>query len=94
MYRNGQIDVMTLYLIVGIGFGVLFAVPVILCAVFVRERVDVPEKKQKLLRMGVYFSLLLVSRERSLLPGLCSRMPLMPGNYCIPSVRAVAAVPL
>ena len=48
MYRNGQIDVMTLYLIVGIGFGVLFAVPVILCAVFVRERVDVPEKKQKL----------------------------------------------
>ena len=48
MYRNGKIDVMTLYLIIGIGFGVLFAVPVILCAVFVRERVDVPEKKQKL----------------------------------------------
>lgn len=47
MYRNGQIDVMTLYLIIGVGFGILFAVPVILCAIFVRERVDIPEKKQK-----------------------------------------------
>lgn len=47
MYRNGQIDVMTLYLIIGVGFGILFAVPVILCALFVRERVDIPEKKQK-----------------------------------------------
>ena len=48
MYRNGQIDLMTLYLVIGIGFGLLFAVPVILCAIFVRERVEIPEKKQKI----------------------------------------------
>ena len=47
MYRGGKIDLMTLYLIIGVGFGILFAVPVILCAVFVRERVEVPEKTQK-----------------------------------------------
>ena len=48
MYRDGKIELMTLYLIIGIGFGILFAVPVILCAVFVRERVEVPERKQRL----------------------------------------------
>lgn len=48
MYRNGKIELMTLYLIIGVGFGCLFAVPVILCAIFVRERVEVPEKKQKI----------------------------------------------
>lgn len=47
MYRDGKIELMTLYLIIGIGFGILFAVPVILCAVFVRERVEVPERKQR-----------------------------------------------
>lgn len=47
LYRNGQIDLMTLYLIVGVGFGILFAVPVILCAIFVRERVDIPEAKSR-----------------------------------------------
>ena len=47
MYRDGKIDIMTLYLIIGVGFGILFAVPVILCAVFVRERVEVPKKKEK-----------------------------------------------
>ena len=46
-YKNGKIDATTLYLVVGVGFGVLFALPVILCAVFVRERVDVPEDKRK-----------------------------------------------
>ena len=48
MYRNGQIDVWTLYLVIGAGFGMLFAIPVILCAVFVRERVDVPETASKI----------------------------------------------
>lgn len=47
MYRGGSIDLMTLYLIVGVGFGLLFAVPVILCALNVRERVEVPNEKQK-----------------------------------------------
>ena len=47
MYRDGSIDLMTLYLIIGVGFGLFFAIPVILCAVFVRERVEVPEKKEK-----------------------------------------------
>ena len=47
MYRGGKITLMTLYLIIGVGFGILFAIPVILCAVFVRERVEVPEQTQK-----------------------------------------------
>lgn len=42
-YNDEKINAMTLYLIIGIGFGVLFALPVILCAIFVRERVDAPE---------------------------------------------------
>ena len=46
-YTNGKIDISTLYLVVGVGFGVMFALPVILCAIFVRERVDVPENKRK-----------------------------------------------
>ena len=47
MYRGGSISLMTLYLIVGVGFGVMFAIPVILCALFVRERVEVSETKNK-----------------------------------------------
>ena len=43
----GNIDGKTLYLIIGIGFGILFALPVILCAIFVRERVEVPDNKRK-----------------------------------------------
>ena len=46
-YTGGRINVTTLYLIVGVGFGVLFALPVILCAIFVEERVDLPESKRK-----------------------------------------------
>ena len=46
-YKGGKIDVMTLYLIIGVGFGVLFALPVILCAIFVRERVEYPDRKVK-----------------------------------------------
>lgn len=45
-YNSGKIDVTVLYLVVGVGFGVLFALPVILCAIFVEERVDVPEDKR------------------------------------------------
>ena len=46
MYRNGQIGLGTLYGIVGVGFGIVFAVPVILCALLVQERVEVPETKR------------------------------------------------
>ena len=45
-YNSGKIDITTLYLIVGVGFGILFALPVILCAIFVEERVDVPDEKR------------------------------------------------
>ena len=47
MYQGGKIDLTTLYLIVGVGFGLLFAVPVILCALFVQERVEVPNAKRQ-----------------------------------------------
>ena len=46
-FNNDKIDAMTFYLIVGIGFGVLFAIPVILCAIFVEERVEPTESKRK-----------------------------------------------
>lgn len=46
-YKGGGIDLTTFYLIVGIGFGILFALPVVLCAVFVKERVEYPEEKRK-----------------------------------------------
>lgn len=46
-YSAGKIDATAFYLIVGIGFGVMFAVPVVLCAVFVRERVEVREEKKR-----------------------------------------------
>ena len=47
-YNGGKIDVTTLYLIIGVGFGILFALPVVLCAIFVRERVDLPTEKRRL----------------------------------------------
>ena len=46
-YRGGKIDITTLYLVVGVGFGLLFALPVILCALFTRERVEIPNEKKK-----------------------------------------------
>ena len=46
-YNSSKIDITTFYLIVGIGFGILFALPVVLCAIFVEERVEVPEEKKK-----------------------------------------------
>ena len=47
MYKDNKITATVLYLIIGIGFGILFALPVILCSLFVEERVEVPEKKSK-----------------------------------------------
>ena len=47
MYDKGTISVTTLYLIIGVGFGIFFALPVILCAVFVKERVEMPKEKAR-----------------------------------------------
>lgn len=47
MLDKGQITPIEFYLIIGIGFGIFFAAPVILCAIFVRERVAIPEEKTK-----------------------------------------------
>ena len=46
-YKDGKIDITIFYLIVGIGFGILFALPVILCALFVKERVEVTTEKRR-----------------------------------------------
>ena len=46
-YNSEKIDATAFYLIVGIGFGVLFAIPVILCAIFVEERVEPTECNRK-----------------------------------------------
>ena len=45
MFKDGKIDKYTLYLVIGVGFGLFFAAPVILCAVAVRERVEIPAEK-------------------------------------------------
>ena len=47
-YNTGKIDINTLYLIVGVGFGILFALPVILCALFTKERVEIPSEREKI----------------------------------------------
>ena len=47
MLDKGQITLTQFYLIIGIGFGIFFAAPVILCAIFVRERVELPKEKTK-----------------------------------------------
>ena len=47
MYDDNKINLVTLYLILGVGFGIFFAVPVILCAIFVRERVEPPKEKTR-----------------------------------------------
>ena len=46
-YKDGNITINTFYLIVGIGFGILFAIPVILCAIFVEERVETSVENKK-----------------------------------------------
>lgn len=47
MLDKGQITLTQFYLIIGIGFGIFFATPVILCAIFVRERVAVPSARAR-----------------------------------------------
>ena len=46
-YNDAKIGITTFYLIVGVGFGILFAIPVIFCALYVEERVEVGEEKKK-----------------------------------------------
>ena len=45
-YEKGAINITTLYIIFGVVFGILFAIPVVLCAIFVRERVESDEEKR------------------------------------------------
>ena len=47
MYSNGKIGVGVFYLVVGIVFGLLFGIPVILCGIFCKERIEVPTEKVK-----------------------------------------------
>jgi GPH family glycoside/pentoside/hexuronide:cation symporter/oligogalacturonide transporter len=45
LYKAGTIDISVFYLIVGIGFGLFFALPLILIGLFTKERVKLPEEK-------------------------------------------------
>jgi len=45
LYKAGTIGIETFYLVVGVGFGLFFALPLILIGVFTKERVVVPEVK-------------------------------------------------
>ncbi len=48
LYRDGSINLTTFYLILALGFGVLFAIPVILIGLFTKERTPISEEKSKL----------------------------------------------
>ncbi len=45
MYKKGTISLTTFYIVIGIGFALFFALPLILIGVFTRERVDMPQTK-------------------------------------------------
>ena len=66
MYDKGQITLTTLYLIIGVGFGIFFAVPVILCAIFVKERVELPREKTRF-NIGEFIAPLKIKPFRQLL---------------------------
>ncbi|MBU0934213.1 MAG: MFS transporter [Spirochaetes bacterium] len=44
-FKAGSIDLSTFYLLIGVGFGIFFALPLILIGLFTRERVRIPEVK-------------------------------------------------
>ena len=44
-YKAGTIGIGTFYLVVGIGFGLFFALPLILIGLFTKERVYIPQEK-------------------------------------------------
>ena len=46
-YNKGSINLTTFYVIIGVVFGLLFAAPVVLCAIFVEERVERTDEKKK-----------------------------------------------
>lgn len=45
IYKAGTIGIETFYMVVGIGFGLFFALPLVLIGLFTKERVVVPETK-------------------------------------------------
>jgi GPH family glycoside/pentoside/hexuronide:cation symporter/oligogalacturonide transporter len=46
-YQAGSITLTAFYLIIGVGFGVFFALPLVLIGLFTKERVKLPEEKSK-----------------------------------------------
>jgi Na+/melibiose symporter-like transporter len=46
-YQAGSISLTAFYLIIGVGFGVFFALPLVLIGLFTKERVKLPEEKSK-----------------------------------------------
>ena len=65
-YSNGNIEIWVFYLIVGVLFGILFGIPVILCGIFCKERLDIPTEKRKF-DIKEFFRPLLVKPFRQLL---------------------------
>ena len=47
MYSDDKIGVGVFYLVVGVLFGILFGLPVILCGIFCKERIELPKEKAK-----------------------------------------------
>lgn len=46
-YKGGQISLALFYLLVAVGFGIFFALPLVLIGLYARERADIPETKSK-----------------------------------------------
>ncbi len=64
--KAGQITVNTFYLMVGIGFGLFFALPLVLIGFFTRERVVLPRKKS-IFHLSTFVSPLRVRAFRGLI---------------------------
>ena len=47
LYKAGTIGISTFYLVVGLGFGVFFALPLVLIGFYTKERVTVPVEKSR-----------------------------------------------
>lgn len=45
MYNSGKISQMAFYVIIAFGFGLLFALPLLLVGIFAKERVEIPKEK-------------------------------------------------
>lgn len=64
-FKAGRIDLRTFYLLVGPGFGIFFALPLILLGLYTRERVRIPEVKS-VFHMATFIKPLRVKAFRGL----------------------------